>query len=109
MASEPKMGTDGWIDLTVADAAEVRDFYSQVTECPRLRRQAVIFRSPEASASGSPKAMNHRAPIGRIGPRVSRCVEINVRMYGPTASALANPAFFAAAAVTSAGIVSCSA
>jgi len=33
MASEPKMGTDGWIDLTVADAAEVRDFYSQVTGC----------------------------------------------------------------------------
>lgn len=31
MASEPKMGTVGWIDLTVADAAEVRDFYSQVT------------------------------------------------------------------------------
>jgi len=30
MASEPKMGTVGWIDLTVADATAVRDFYSQV-------------------------------------------------------------------------------
>jgi hypothetical protein len=26
----PKMGTVGWIDLTVADATAVRDFYSQV-------------------------------------------------------------------------------
>ena len=30
MASEPKMGTIGWIDLTVADATGVRDFYAQV-------------------------------------------------------------------------------
>ena len=30
MASEPKMGSVGWIDLTVADAAEVRDFDAQV-------------------------------------------------------------------------------
>jgi hypothetical protein len=31
MAFTPKMGTVGWIDLTVADAAAVRAFYSQVT------------------------------------------------------------------------------
>jgi hypothetical protein len=30
MASESKMGTVGWIDLTVADATAVRDFYAQV-------------------------------------------------------------------------------
>lgn len=31
MAEAPKVGTVGWIDLTVPNAAEVRDFYAAVT------------------------------------------------------------------------------
>ena len=31
MSTTPKMGTIGWIDLTVPDADAIRDFYSAVT------------------------------------------------------------------------------
>ena len=31
MSEQPKIGTVGWIDLTVPDAGELRDFYAEVT------------------------------------------------------------------------------
>ena len=31
MSEEPKIGTVGWIDLTVPDAGALRDFYAEVT------------------------------------------------------------------------------
>lgn len=73
------MRTNGWLDLTVPDAEGVRDFYRKVAGWapppPSL--------APTSSAGSDPNPVSSQRrpiPIGRMGPSVSRCVEINVRM-----------------------------
>jgi hypothetical protein len=51
------------------------------------------------------RAVRYRADTGTGGPSVSRCVEMSVRMYGPTRSAPAKPALRAACSATS-GVIS---